>query len=206
MMTPWSQVPTTWVSGSPASMDTQHWDPRFRVQLRHSWFCTSIMELLRVQYPHQVFEDPVWDKTKNLFGHSHQLRWCQDNRNRFNQEDFLATRENCRRTTKNKNRPHQPTTKFTGFLPIIFLPLLAPPYLYALFLRETVISHHTLHLNKQFISLLWLQLSENGWFIFLLFISHLSAYRNVMECMSGPFCTHTTESSKFEQSLIKIET
>jgi len=29
--------------------------------------------------------------------------------------------------TKNKNRPHQPTIKFTAFLPIKFLPLLAPP-------------------------------------------------------------------------------
>jgi len=27
---------------------------------------------------------------------------------------------------KNKNRPHQPTIKFTGFLPINFLPLPAP--------------------------------------------------------------------------------
>jgi len=27
-----------------------------------------------------------------------------------------------RGTTKNKNRPHQPTIKFTGFLPIKFLP------------------------------------------------------------------------------------
>jgi len=30
-------------------------------------------------------------------------------------------------TTKNKNRPHQPTIKFMLFLPINFLPLLAPP-------------------------------------------------------------------------------
>jgi len=29
---------------------------------------------------------------------------------------------------KNKNRPHQPTIKFSGFLPINFLPPLAPPY------------------------------------------------------------------------------
>jgi len=29
---------------------------------------------------------------------------------------------------KNKNRPHQPTIKLTGFLPINFLPLPAPPY------------------------------------------------------------------------------
>jgi len=46
--------------------------------------------------------------------------------------DFLATRqmscENWRGTTKNKNRPHQPTIKFTRFLPINFLPLSAPPY------------------------------------------------------------------------------
>jgi len=36
--------------------------------------------------------------------------------------------ENWRGTTKNKNRPHQPTIKFTRFLPINFLPLSAPPY------------------------------------------------------------------------------
>jgi len=30
-------------------------------------------------------------------------------------------------TTKNKNRPHQPTIKFRWFLPINFLPQLAPP-------------------------------------------------------------------------------
>jgi len=36
--------------------------------------------------------------------------------------------ENLRGTTKNKNRPHQLTIKFTSFLPINFLPLLAPPY------------------------------------------------------------------------------
>jgi len=61
----------------------------------------------------------------------HQLGWCQDNGNRSNQEskfDFLATRENWRGTTKNKNHPHQPTIKFTRCLPINFLPLLAPPY------------------------------------------------------------------------------
>jgi len=29
---------------------------------------------------------------------------------------------------QNKNRPHQPTINFTGFLPINFLPLPAPPY------------------------------------------------------------------------------
>jgi len=35
--------------------------------------------------------------------------------------------KNGRGTTKNKNRPHQPTIKFKGFLPINFLPLPAPP-------------------------------------------------------------------------------
>jgi len=35
--------------------------------------------------------------------------------------------ENLRGTTKNKNHLHQPTIKFTRFLPINFLPLPAPP-------------------------------------------------------------------------------
>jgi len=35
--------------------------------------------------------------------------------------------ENWQGTTENKNRPHQPTIKFTGFLPINFLPLPAAP-------------------------------------------------------------------------------
>jgi len=35
--------------------------------------------------------------------------------------------KNCRGATKNKNRPRQPTIKFTRFLPIHFLPLPAPP-------------------------------------------------------------------------------
>jgi len=47
--------------------------------------------------------------------------------------DFLATRQQLGKIDggqqKNKNYPLQPTIKFTGFLPIIFLPLSAPPYL-----------------------------------------------------------------------------
>jgi len=74
-------------------------------------------------------------KTKARKKKEHRgLGWRQDNGNWSNQEskfDFLATRQ-ClvkidRGTTKNKNRPHQPTIKFTGFLPINFLPLPAPP-------------------------------------------------------------------------------
>jgi len=52
-------------------------------------------------------------------------RVAQDNRNRSNQEskfDFLATGQQL------ENCPHQPTIKLRLFLPINFLPLLAPPY------------------------------------------------------------------------------
>jgi len=46
--------------------------------------------------------------------------------------DFLATGQQLgkidRGTTKNKNRPHQLTIKFIGFLPFNFLPLQAPPW------------------------------------------------------------------------------
>jgi len=74
--------------------------------------------------PHQ----PTIKFTRLLLG------WRQDKRNRSNQEskfDFLATHQCLAKidegTTKNKNRPRQPTIKFTRFLPISFLPLLAPP-------------------------------------------------------------------------------
>jgi len=41
---------------------------------------------------------------------------------------LIATQERQKdSTTKNKNRPHQPTIKFMLFLPINFLPLPAPP-------------------------------------------------------------------------------
>jgi len=66
-------------------------------------------------------------------GHE-KIGWCQDNGNRPNQEsnfDFLATRQCLVKIgegqQKIKNRPHQPTIKFTQFLPINFLPLPAPP-------------------------------------------------------------------------------
>jgi len=45
--------------------------------------------------------------------------------------DFLATHQCLGKIEegqqKNKNSPHQLTIKFTGFLPINFLPQLAPP-------------------------------------------------------------------------------
>jgi len=48
------------------------------------------------------------------------LGWCQDNRNKSNQEskfDFLATWENGQRTTKKLSAP----IKFTRFLPVNFV-------------------------------------------------------------------------------------
>jgi len=76
-------------------------------------------------------------------GHLHVCRCfarvAPDNGNRTVQSgikfDFVATfqclvkiDEEHSGTTKNKNRPHQPTIKFKRFLPINFLPLPAPPY------------------------------------------------------------------------------
>jgi len=54
-----------------------------------------------------------------------------------------------RGTTKKKNRPHQPTIKFTGFLPTNFLPLPAPPEAITLFqmiLMEIPIKRNIVHI------------------------------------------------------------
>jgi len=52
-------------------------------------------------------------------------------RNQESKFDFLATHQRLVKIAKGqqkiKNHLHQPTIKFTGFLPINFLPLPAPP-------------------------------------------------------------------------------